>query len=239
MTDDLVNLIQREIGRALGSRAHPRHGLCTSYDKKTHSVKVKYQPDGTESGWIPISSPAAGQAVSMVHGPTPGDGKETGDMAIIGFLDGDIENPVILGWQHSDKDPPPEVGSGETIMRHTPQEKDKNGKKKHKPVTMHINAKGAVSWTGNDQGMSHTTQENGPISMTTPEKGTITIDSKKGKTDIKGKEITAKGETIGVKGSKRVKIDGKPVRVSKLEADGIVTATGPIPPSSEEPEGQA
>lgn len=232
--DDICNLIRREIGRALGSRAHSRIGLCTSYDPKTHSAKFKMKPDDQETGWATIACSAAGQAVSHVHGPTPGDGKETGDQALITFLDGDMENPVVIGWLHSDKDKPPEVKSGETMLRHTPQEKGKDGKKKHKPVTMHIDAKGKVAWTGNDQGMSHATQENGPIDVTTPEKGTITIDSKKGKTVVNGKEISSKAENIKIDGEKKIKIKSKKVRVSKLEADGIVSATGPIPPDSDE-----
>lgn len=225
MNDDIVNLIQREVSRALSHRTHPKNGLVTSYDPKTHSIKVMYKPDNIESGWIPIACTAAGQAVSHVHGPTPGDGKKTGDQAVIHFFNGDIESPHCVGFLHSDKDPPPGVQSGESLWKHNQTK-----------VAIYIDKKGKVTHQGNEEGLFHQTAKNGPISITTKEKGKITIDSDRGGTDILSKiKIAVKSisDAVLVHG-KQVNLKGDPVHVSDLRALGTVLALGPAEPVTDQ-----
>jgi phage baseplate assembly protein gpV len=228
--DDIVNLIKKEVSRALSHRTHLRIGTVSGYDPKTNAVKVIYQPDGSESGWAPHSRHAAGKVVSHVHGPTPGTKENPGDQAVVGFFDGDMENPVILGYMHSDKDPPPEVKSGETMIRHTPPKDKSKGsgqqQQEHKPFSIFIDAKGKLTITGNDQGMSHATQDNGPIALKTPDKGTITIDAAKGSVAVSGdKEVSVKTKKkLDIDAGKgQVSVKGKPVTVDDLSGKGTVT----------------
>src|SRR5213593_2356232 len=110
--DDLVNIIHREIDRALSGRYTRRSGLVTSYDPKTHSAKVKLKPDDVETGWIPIHAHHVGNGWGIIVGLTPGDGKKTGDQVEIDFAEGDLEQPRVTNRVHSDEDKPPEVKAG-------------------------------------------------------------------------------------------------------------------------------
>lgn len=75
MTLSLEEIILRTVERWYVSRYTERHALVTSYDPKNHQVKVKIQPEGQETGWIPIEEGHAFNGFGMVYGPTPGTGK--------------------------------------------------------------------------------------------------------------------------------------------------------------------
>ena len=149
--DNLSNLIRREVTRGT-TGLHPTCGVVTSYDPKKHAVKVTHQPDGNESGWMPILCAAAGKKLSAVHGPS------AGDQAIIGYLNGDRESPFIMGFIHSDQDPPPEAKSGETIVQHT-----QNPGQNQTRTTYKVDKDGVVTTT--------TTKDNASVSVTTSGKG--------------------------------------------------------------------
>ena len=53
---DIESLILRTVERWWAGRYSERHGLVTSYDPKTYLAKVTYQPEGQESGWLPIET---------------------------------------------------------------------------------------------------------------------------------------------------------------------------------------
>lgn len=104
MDHDLSNLIRREIQRALVG-LFPTVGLVSSYDPQTHAAKVTHQPDGTVSGLAPHVRPAAG-GVNFCSGPG------ANNQAVVLYLNGDRESPVIIGYLHSDQDQPPNVPAG-------------------------------------------------------------------------------------------------------------------------------
>lgn len=110
--NDLVNLIQREIDRALTSRHHERVGLVTSYDPKNHAAKVTLQPEGFETGWLPIHGHHVGNGWGMVVG------LQVNDQVRVSFQEGDLETGAITARIHSDEDKPPEVKSGEMLLKH-------------------------------------------------------------------------------------------------------------------------
>lgn len=109
MSGDLTNLIRQEVARALAG-LHPTVGTVASYDPNAHASKITHQPDGLESGWAPHVVHTAG-GTSLVTGPG------VGDQAVIAYLDGDRENPVVLGYLHSDKDRAPTAASGATTLQ--------------------------------------------------------------------------------------------------------------------------
>lgn len=120
MTEPLLNIIRREIERFHSDRFKPnRIGLVTSYDKKTYSVKVMFQPEGTESGWIPIKVHHAGNGYGVLYGPTPGDGKATGDQVEVSYQEGEFDTGRVIARVHSDQDKPPQVESGEMLLQHS------------------------------------------------------------------------------------------------------------------------
>jgi len=113
---DLEPMIYRAIENWAAGRRHERIGLVTSYDPKTHTAKVMFQPEQLESGQIPIETHAMGNNYGHVTGLVPGDGKTTGDQVVVRYQEGDFESGKISGRIHSDVDMPPQVQSGETAI---------------------------------------------------------------------------------------------------------------------------
>lgn len=162
MDDDITNLIRREVQRALMG-VHATVGVVSSYDKQTHAVKLTHQPDGTQSGLAPIVCKAAGQYLSVVHAPSPGD------QAIVMYLNGDRESPVVVGFIHSDQDQPPQAESGETVIQHT----QNPGQGNQTRTTLKIDKTGAVTTTTqNDNATVSTTTTGANSSVTTTTQGT-------------------------------------------------------------------
>ena len=70
--EDIMQAVMRRVERVVGSVAHDRHATVESVNPNNHSVKVRIQPEGILTGWIPCGSVAVGNA-SMVCPPSPGD----------------------------------------------------------------------------------------------------------------------------------------------------------------------
>ena len=116
MSDDIVNLIHREIERATAGRHNKRAGLVTSCDAKKHLAKVMFQPENHETGWIPVHTMAAGNGNGHMTGLTAGDGKTTGDHVEVVYQEGDFETGAIVARLHSKVDTPPTLQSGEQLF---------------------------------------------------------------------------------------------------------------------------
>jgi phage baseplate assembly protein gpV len=114
--DDIVNTIQREVGRALAGRHNQRAGLVTAWDSQKHLAKVMFQPEGHETGWIKVHTMAAGNGNGHMTGLTPGDGKTTGDQVLVNYQEGDFETGAITARLHSKVDAPPTVLAGEQLL---------------------------------------------------------------------------------------------------------------------------
>lgn len=97
MMEAILDMIRTEVSRAISRRFSEHAGEITSYDKETHSVKIKFKPDeDVESGWIPIRTlqtgkeygmhmpPKVGQPVMLQHF---GDDREGGTMMAAVFTD--------------------------------------------------------------------------------------------------------------------------------------------------------
>ena len=74
---------------ASSTAARPRHGVVSSVDPGTHSVKVTIQPEGVVSGWIPDP----GIACSGLRIACPA---EVGTQVLLAPVEGDAEHPVIV-----------------------------------------------------------------------------------------------------------------------------------------------
>jgi hypothetical protein len=117
MMEDLLNVVRREAER-VGARATTWSvGTIDSYDKATHAAKVKLQPEGTLSGWLPLNSLGVGSSFGVHIGPN------VGDPVLVHFHEGDREAGVILGRFFTDKHPPVPVEEGEFLLQHSTKTK--------------------------------------------------------------------------------------------------------------------
>jgi hypothetical protein len=113
---DIENVVLQCIERWVAGRYTERHALVTSYDPQKYLAKVTFQPDGQESGMLPIETGHIGNGYGIAIGLTPGDGKATGDQVIVRYQESDIESGKVVQRVHSDQDTPPTAQSGEMII---------------------------------------------------------------------------------------------------------------------------
>jgi hypothetical protein len=108
---DIEDLVRRIVDQTLTRQAHPRIAMVTSYDPNRHSIKAKQMPEGHETGWMPIGTMYVGNGFGVVAG------MNAGDQVIVGYHEGDIESPFVLGRVHSDQERPPVAQSGEIVIQ--------------------------------------------------------------------------------------------------------------------------
>ena len=86
-------------------------GTVLSVDDPEKLGRVRIECDQFEDAsddaiWAAVVRPAAGEKTSVFFTP------KKGDQVVLGYLAGDVGEPVILGYAHSQKAPPPkEVGT--------------------------------------------------------------------------------------------------------------------------------
>lgn len=74
-------------------------------------VDIQSMPGNTRTAWAPVAAPMAGDDRGLYFMP------EIGDEAIVGFLAGDPEQPVILGYTWNGADRPPAEHPRERVIR--------------------------------------------------------------------------------------------------------------------------
>lgn len=89
-----------------------RIGIVSAYNPSTYCVKVKVQPSGVETGWLPIKTAWVGNGWGMQAGPT------IGDQVTLSFQEGDADAGVVLGSLYNNVDQPMAVPSGELWIKH-------------------------------------------------------------------------------------------------------------------------
>jgi phage baseplate assembly protein gpV len=237
------NFVLGVIERWYASRYSERHGIVTSYDPKNYLAKVTFQPEGQESGWLPVETGHIGVGYGIVIGLQPGQGgvnaqgqggqagpqqNNQGDQVIVRFQEGDFESGKIVQRVHSDADTPPQAQSGEIIIWTKFQQS--GGQTPD-------SAQGGQGGTGQKVYWKN----DGSISMTDGNGATIMCDGKGGVViDAKYLTIVCSGD-VGIKGGGNVvvKAGNKLGIVAGSEAvwqsggdvsDGSVTAPGSAPP---------
>jgi len=108
----IANSMSQRASIAANSTASVKLGIVTSYDPANYSAKVQLQPEGTETGWLPISTPFVGSGWGMFCPPS------IGDMVEVQFQEGGIEAGFICGRMFNDDDRPVSCPIGEFYLIH-------------------------------------------------------------------------------------------------------------------------
>lgn len=83
------------------STAQTRLATIQSFDPATHSVKVTLQPEGIQTGWIPMGAVAVGNGIGLVIPPAKGD------QVIVHPQEGDADTwHASQRFWHDDAKPP-------------------------------------------------------------------------------------------------------------------------------------
>ena len=62
----LLNVVKQHAGAMDQGGSQPRFGTVTSVDPTTATARVKLQPEGVLSGWLPVLSPWVGSGLGDV-----------------------------------------------------------------------------------------------------------------------------------------------------------------------------
>lgn len=109
----LNNAQRAAIAKALADLRSPlRYGEVSSYDPKTYKAKVTIQPEGIQTGWLPILAFGTGTNFGDFFGLIPGA------QVLIAHVEGDRDNGIILGCTSNSVDTPPVVPGGEKWTVH-------------------------------------------------------------------------------------------------------------------------
>jgi phage baseplate assembly protein gpV len=110
--DYLSNAIRAQASLGQSNTSSPRYGEISSYDSRNHTVKVTIQPEGQESGWMPLGAIGVGNGYGMAIGPN------IGDLVLVVFAEGDFNSGLIVGRFFSTANQAIPVPSGEIWMMH-------------------------------------------------------------------------------------------------------------------------
>jgi phage baseplate assembly protein V len=87
--NQLLNVMRLQAETVSGNVSHTRIGTISSYDPNNYAVKVLFQPDGTQSGWLPLGSAWVGNGWGMFAPPSPGT------MVKVHFQEGNPEAGIV------------------------------------------------------------------------------------------------------------------------------------------------
>jgi uncharacterized protein involved in type VI secretion and phage assembly len=81
----MQNAVRMQAAAASSLRSHPKIGTISGYDPKKQAVKVKLQPEGNETGWIPLGTLWVGNGWGLVCAPALESQVE------VSFVDGNLD----------------------------------------------------------------------------------------------------------------------------------------------------
>lgn len=108
----LLNAVAATTLQNMAGKNGTRQGIITAYDPDSYAVKVQLQPTGEETGWIPLSTPWAGNGWGFAAGPM------IGAVAEVGFDSGLRGVGMAEGQFYNDADRCPGPPSGEFWLVH-------------------------------------------------------------------------------------------------------------------------
>lgn len=112
MMQELLNHARRVASEVAGLRAATRHGTIDGYDPANYAVRIKLQPDGTLTDWIPLKTAWAGASWGLFLAPSIGDAVE------LDFQEAD-GGVASAGWRFfNDGQRPLPVPGGEAWIVH-------------------------------------------------------------------------------------------------------------------------
>ncbi len=111
-TAPLLNAMRLQAQRALAESTTSRQGVVTSYDPDNYAARVTLQPDGLNTGWLPIAALWVGNNWGCYAPPN------IGDACCVEFINGDLNAGFLecRFWNNAAR--PLSVPSGEFWLVH-------------------------------------------------------------------------------------------------------------------------
>jgi len=103
----MIDHIKRICSEFLSSFFVGRYGVISSFNPQNYTVKVLIQPEGTETGFVPLTAPWVGPNFGMVFGPNGGE------QVMLHFIDGSLQATIVGGMMFNDSMQPPPITAGQ------------------------------------------------------------------------------------------------------------------------------
>lgn len=107
----LNNLLMRAAAQS-GATFITRMGVVSAYDPGAYAIKAVIQPEGVETGYVPLGSPWVGPQWGAFFAPQPGA------QVLLLFQEGDAQTPIAATFLFSTQQPPVAVPAGELLLQH-------------------------------------------------------------------------------------------------------------------------
>ncbi len=109
----MIERIKQIVAQVLANWAFTGIGDVVDYNPNLYAVRVKLQPGGAITGWVPLGAQGVGPNCGLVVGPN------IGDMVRIDFIDGQRQAALCGARFFNDGVLPPAVPSGEIWAVHS------------------------------------------------------------------------------------------------------------------------
>jgi phage baseplate assembly protein gpV len=112
MMNHLINQMMQRMGAQAAGTFTARMGTVSAYDPGTYAIKAVIEPEGVETGFMPLLSPWVGANWGAFFAP------EIGAQVLILFQEGSSQVPIAALFAFSTAMPPVSVPSGEMLLKH-------------------------------------------------------------------------------------------------------------------------
>jgi hypothetical protein len=106
----MIDHIKRIVADFMAGFSPTKYGTVSSYNPTDYTVKVILQPEGIETGFVPLAAAWVGNNLGAVFGPS------VGDVVRLDFIDGSAQATVVGGRFFSVNARPPVVQSGQAAI---------------------------------------------------------------------------------------------------------------------------
>ena|SRR5215467_10947915 len=157
-------------------------------DKNNYECSIKLPSEDLEIRKAAIAT----QGIGMVNIP------QVGDLVLVGFENGDINHPIVLGRLYNGKDRPP-ISEDEEIVFSPPYSKNTDRKR----VRIELPGKGMVLTLADDL----LTVEAGKTVLKVKSDGDVTVESESGVTLQAKQDMTLKASNIKIKSDQAIQLE--------------------------------
>ncbi len=177
-------------------------------DKDNYECNIKLKNKDVELRRVPVAT----QQLGFVSIPN------VGDLAIVTFVEGDVNSPILLGRLYTDDDRPPTSKTGEVV--YTPGYSHEQGTRR-----IHFEFSGGMVFTITDDDL---TAKAGKTTIVMNRDGDLSIESE-GDVSVKAKGTT----TVSSQGdlslsAPNIKLDGQQGITIKAGATADIESSGPM-----------
>lgn len=106
----MIHQMKRVVSEFMSNITLTKYGHITGYNPNNYTVKAMLQPEGIETGFIPLAAVWVGNNFGAVFGPN------IGDLVKLDFIDGSVQASVVGGRFFNVTALPPLVQAGQAAL---------------------------------------------------------------------------------------------------------------------------